>query len=440
MTSLVSPRYDRQSPGSAATTIQPAVSVFDRNLMTVRGIACFLVVAYHVVGIDEMAGMHVSNQSIWHYAVDSLELIRMPAFTVLSGYLYARRRVDSAGFAVFWQKKARHLLVPLVFVSAVTWALRAHVYGASDRLVDALFFHYQHFWFLQAILIVFAAITIWDCAGRPGWVGLVLAMFGLVEIGRSIDPIDFLSISGAMYLAPYFIFGILLREHRSLFVRDDLILFAIGAVVIVTLVHQGGLNAALHPLSRIAMSAAICGMAGTLLMLRFMPVVPVFEKIGGYSYSIYLWHSIAGASARTLVTPYLGSWMLPLFLAMLAAGIGLPILLHRLVRDIPVLQTLMIGQGRRKAGTASLRNRRNVDADLHRLRARAEHDAINRGNLRIVATDRHDDMVAGHPDAIGRIDAHPAAYRPAPDQHPGMGGVRADKSLLPRRGNGADVA
>ena len=44
----------------------------------------------------------------------------------------------------------------------------------------------------------------------------------------------------------------------------------------------------------------------------------------------------------------------------------------------------------------------------------AQHDAIDRCDFRIIATDRHDDVIAGHPDAVGGVEPHPAAHRPAP--------------------------
>lgn len=331
-----------------------AFAVGDRNLGTVRGLVCFMLVAYHVVGMDPATGLRLPADSLWHHFVNSFDFIRMPAFTILSGYLYARRRMDASHLAVFWRKKARHLLVPLLFATAVTWVLRRQVYGATDRLVDALFFHYQHFWFLQAILIVFIAISCWDSLRRPGWVALVLALFGLIVVSQLVETSTFLSINGAVYLAPYFIFGILLREHRALLMRQDVINLAIGAVAIVMIAHQGALSGATHVLPRLSLAAAACGMAGTLLLLRFMPVVPIAETIGGYSYTIYLWHSISAAAVRRLAEPIGVAGTAPLFLVILIAALLLPILIHRLVRGIPIVQTLVTGEA---TGSASPRRR-----------------------------------------------------------------------------------
>lgn len=46
------------------------------NVVDLRGLACILLVAYHVVGVPG-AGMQVADESIYRYATDSFELIRM---------------------------------------------------------------------------------------------------------------------------------------------------------------------------------------------------------------------------------------------------------------------------------------------------------------------------------------------------------------------------
>ena len=87
------------------------------NLDAVRGLACLLIVALHMVGDEAFNGLHLPMTSNWHYAMQSIEFLRIPLFTALSGYLYAGRRVTLDTLPRFFTKKLRRLGVPLVFVT-----------------------------------------------------------------------------------------------------------------------------------------------------------------------------------------------------------------------------------------------------------------------------------------------------------------------------------
>ena len=90
------------------------------SMDTVRGLACLMIVALHVVGDTGNNGLHLPMTSDWHYAMKSIEFLRIPLFTALSGYLYAGSRVTTGTFLIFWRKKIRRLGVPLVFVFIAT--------------------------------------------------------------------------------------------------------------------------------------------------------------------------------------------------------------------------------------------------------------------------------------------------------------------------------
>ncbi len=102
------------------------------NLDSVRGLACLLVIALHVVGDNASAGLHLPMTSGWHYVMISIEFLSMPLFTALSGYLNAGRRVIRAEFAGFWSKKLRRLGIPLVCATMIVWLLWGHVYAIQE--------------------------------------------------------------------------------------------------------------------------------------------------------------------------------------------------------------------------------------------------------------------------------------------------------------------
>src|SRR3954451_22202707 len=87
---------------------------------TVRGIACLMLVAYHVVGGTRASGMGVGAGSYYRILiVDGPVLVRMPMFTFLSGFVYAYRPVRNGEVGTFVTKKVRRLLIPMVVVSTI---------------------------------------------------------------------------------------------------------------------------------------------------------------------------------------------------------------------------------------------------------------------------------------------------------------------------------
>jgi surface polysaccharide O-acyltransferase-like enzyme len=83
--------------GDGTTSIRNGGDGIARNIDTVRGLACLFIVALHAVGDTPSNGLRLPMTSDWHYAMESIEFLRIPLFTALSGYLYAGQRVtDSA--------------------------------------------------------------------------------------------------------------------------------------------------------------------------------------------------------------------------------------------------------------------------------------------------------------------------------------------------------
>jgi glucans biosynthesis protein C len=158
-----------------------------------------------MVGDADTNGLHLPMSSGWHYAMQSIEFLRIPLFTALSGYLYAGHRVTIQELSPFWVKKLRRLLVPLVFATVVIWWLRVHTFTDQTPLLQALLFQYGHLWYLQALLILFTGISVADAFFRPSSVTLALAGLTAIMISQSgITVTTFFGLAGSFYLAPYF--------------------------------------------------------------------------------------------------------------------------------------------------------------------------------------------------------------------------------------------
>lgn len=329
------------------TSGQSSPSYVAPNINSVRGLACLLVVALHVVGDAESNGLRLPMTSLWHYAMESIEFLRIPLFTALSGYLYASHRVERQDLRRFWTKKLRRLGIPLVFATVVIWGLREQARGDQMTLLHALLFEFGHLWYLQALLLLFTGISVWDAFWRPGLVGLVLAGLTAVMVGQSgVAITDFFGVPGAIYLAPYFLFGIIVRERPDWLLDRQFGFMALGIIVIVLTSQQLGLYGLTDGVTLLQLPAALAGMAGVVFLLQRFPRNVLLARIGSYSYTIYLWHIVASAGVRDVLLRA-GVRAVPVvFVVCLVAAIVLPIALYHVARRIPGLSVAVTGECR----------------------------------------------------------------------------------------------
>ncbi len=153
----------------------------------------------------------------------------------------------------------------------------------------------------------------------------------------------FFGTAGAFYLAPYFLFGIVLRE-RPEWLRDPQSgVLSFGIILIVLASQQFGMFGLSNPVLTLQMPAALAGMACVVLLLQRLPVYAPLSRLGHYSYTIYLWHVLAGAAMRDAMLR-IGVTSIPtLFLGSLVVGVAAPIALYHIARRIPLLSVAVTG-------------------------------------------------------------------------------------------------
>ncbi|GGE39053.1 acyltransferase [Marinicauda pacifica] len=310
----------------------------DPSIDTLRGLACLLLVALHVIGEAPSQGLRVLDDHPLALFAQLFFHLRMPLFAMLSGFVYAARPVQPGQVGTFTRGKARRLVAPFVF-AATTFALIMTVTSGSWAIEPARFWTiylqpYAQFWFLQALILIFCAVAFVDLAlpRRPQTAAFVFlavsASAFLSPLGRGVE---WMSLDRAIYLAPFFGFGLIMARLESPSVRRvalvgvalALVLFAFHALTVFA-----GPDRDIARRTGLALGLGLT-LSGTLLAFRF--TIRPFARIGTYSFSIYLYHLFAVMSlqlAYQLLTrpdPYIG-------LALgLAAGIAIPILLHEIV-------------------------------------------------------------------------------------------------------------
>jgi glucans biosynthesis protein C len=333
---------------SQATTVERPIPKQSPPLIghidAVRGLACLLVVVRHVIGDGAATGLHLPLTSPWHYAMTSLDFIRMPLFTALSGYLYAGHRVTRPDLVLFWTKKLRRIAFPLVTATVILWLFRYALLGETEPLWHVMLFSYGHLWYLQALLLLFLTISVLDAFVKVSWTGLVFIAFGTAILGQAgFDITEFFSIAGAVYLLPHFLFGVLLRERADLLQDRSVGLLALGIVAVVLTAQQLGLNGVTPELPAMQLSAVVAGMAMVVFLLQRFPDNAFLAGIGRYAYTIYLWHMLSNALARETGLRLGLHSNAELFVFCLTTAIGAPILLHSLAARVPMLCLMLTG-------------------------------------------------------------------------------------------------
>lgn len=319
------------------------------HVVELRGLACILLVAYHVVGIPG-AGMQVADGSVYRYATDSFELIRMPLFTFISGLVYALNPARGDRLRTFFVKKLRRLGFPFLVVSTLFYLLQTHAPGANgtsapDSMWRIYVFSYAHFWYLQALFLIFTVVALLDALhamDRPGGFALTMAAAAGACLTVHVDS-NILSVNEACFLLPHFLLGVGVTRFRAMVPRSAMLGAAAATLAIGVALHQASLWGYLPHFGWNSVVALLCGMGGAVTLLHAMPPSRIFRTVGASSYAIYLHHALFAAGAR-VVLHRLDAADGMIFCMALIAGLTGPMVLEALAQIRPWTGVALVGK------------------------------------------------------------------------------------------------
>ncbi|UPK64905.1 acyltransferase [Rhodococcus pyridinivorans] len=329
----------------------------DVSIQALRGLAVLLMVAGHVIGTSSDRGMSVSDDSLWRLSYLVLEDIRMPLFTVLSGYVYAMRPVTETGaLAGLLRGKIRRLIVPLLTVGALLFAMKLIVPDTNTKPKLTEFwrvyvFGYEHLWFLQSIFIIFLVVALLGAFGAlttpARWATCTAVTLALFVAVRVPEAANVFSINGAIRLLPFFLIGYGLYTFASITPRGwglvavTAAFAAVYAVRVTGILNDWELDA---PLRR-ALSLTV-GVGGILLIYSVRKFIAFkwLAWIGGFSFGVYLLHVFGAAGARIALGKVGIDWDPAVFLVCLAVGVGAPIVFQLLFGRWNIVRTLLLGE------------------------------------------------------------------------------------------------
>lgn len=271
---------------------------------TLRGIACVLLITYHVIGSNPNNGLRITD-GVYRELNDLLAYLRMPLFTFLSGVVYAYRPFEKRVMS-FIIKKSRRLLLPMLTVGTSFAVLQSIVPGTNDSISHWYLLHIipvAHFWFVEALFILFIfVVTLEKLNIFSGGIKFLVVLLIVCSLYLSSFHYPYFAVNGCVYLAPYFLFGMGIQRYKIftevIFTTKLKLLLLIITITIYSLVYVEVVT--------INESRSLFG-----LMLGFLSCITLyscdfqsrfFAKIGCYSYSIYIFHVFFTASSRMFLT------------------------------------------------------------------------------------------------------------------------------------------
>jgi peptidoglycan/LPS O-acetylase OafA/YrhL len=265
------------------------------RLQSARGLACLLLVAYHVIGEPVTGGLLLPASSPYHYFTLLFLPLRMPLFAFLSGFVYAYRPAVYGNRLRFLGKKVRRIFIPLIVVTtiytvrqvmtatdpAATWS------GAWHNYVYPL----HQLWFLQAILLIFAATVLLELV-MTSFRGYLVALAAAILLQvLLINDSNFLLARGAVFLLPLFLLGLGANRFRAQFGNPRTQAVCLGAFLVTAAVYTVMcLTGHAYQAGRGSALGTLLSLCSCLVVLYRMPAISWLAWIGTFSFGIFLYH------------------------------------------------------------------------------------------------------------------------------------------------------
>jgi glucans biosynthesis protein C len=336
----------------------PRLTLVDQSkntyVETLRGFAIILVVFGHIIGSNSSGGMRVSDDSVFRYLYFTLEYIRMPLFTVISGWVYANKPIDASGSGKFILGKLRRLILPMFVITTILFLLRMVIPGTNTKPTIAglpyiYVFPYDLYWYLYSLFIIFIVVVLLEQVPFfrkiEGWLCILILSFFSFYFSRSLLHAvpNFFSFKGAAYLLPFFLIGVgFYRFKDALFTSKILAIVSLVFVAGVLFQQLTWLKIFPHQTKQ-SILGIVVGVASVFLLFSMKMKNGMLTWIGSYAYSIFLFHVFfTGGTRIVLLKAGLeNKWVI--LLSALVISLVIPILLEIAIKRSRVLSFCLLG-------------------------------------------------------------------------------------------------
>jgi glucans biosynthesis protein C len=323
------------------------------SIETLRGFAIVFMVAGHVIGNDPAYGMRLPMEhSGWRYFYFCFEYLRMPLFTVISGYVYSLRPIGNSPIFSFYKGKARRILLPMIFVGTIFFFTQYFMPGTNTKpLLSDLWkiyvIEYQHFYFLQAIFLIFIFIGIIDHFKLMVTFRNFLILFLVTALLRNFIPRfmpNVFSVCDFISLLPFFILGCGINRFSDLFREKSIIRPATIVFILAILVQQfvwfSRYNMNYIEINTLSLFVAC---PGIIVLFYVRKNIPFMSKIGYYAYGIFLFHVFGTAGSRIFLWHFGVYNNILVFSSGLFFGIFIPVIIELILEKWKITRMLFLG-------------------------------------------------------------------------------------------------
>lgn len=334
------------------------MSKINKNLSieTLRGIAILLVVLGHVIGSGPSGGMKIDFPHPLRYLYVWIDYIQMPLFTAIAGWVYALKPFSAfSGFGSFTRKKALRLLVPMAAVGTLYFFVQYFMPGTNQKgdlsqLWRIYVFPYTIYWYLPSLFLIFLVQYFID---KKGWMD-TLGKWGVLCIIAIVlsrmndawllhDVPNVFSFKGALNQLPYFFAGVAAQRFAVLlYSRSNIRIMYVMAFLGIFLINAvwfsdklSSLCILLYPLTQIPT---------LFLLLSISKHNRFLVWVGGYAYSIYLFHGFGTSGGRILLKMIGVQSVALIFLFASFIAVACSILLDRFFSYFRLSRVLFLGK------------------------------------------------------------------------------------------------
>lgn len=332
----------------ARTTAVSEVDPHAHRVQTLRGFACFLLVAFHVVVDNSTQGIDLQPGSIYQDITSIFAHLRMPLFTFLSGYVYAYRPARRSAEHQFVQKKLRRLLLPFVTVTTLFYVfqLLTDTVWSGQTLKGIYLLSYAHLWFLQALMLIFILVYVLErLKAMQTFVRFAAVMAGalMVHFLVKVSP-NWFSITQACYLLPFFLIGVGANRFRNELEKPVVQWLIISLFILTMTMHILAVFGYGTVFQQRTLLGTTLSLTGCLTLIYKMPGAGWLRRIGVFSFGIYLLHVFFTAGTRLVLDAAGVAEPLIYFCAGLGCGIAGPILVEKLLHRQHLARRMLLGQ------------------------------------------------------------------------------------------------
>lgn len=313
-------------------------------------------VAGHVIGYTSNTGMRVADDSGWRYFYHTFEYFRMPLFTVLSGFVYGLRPYCPGQSQPFVLGKIKRILVPYVVVKMLV-IVSSVVTGSLDSPLSVqqigydYLHHVSYLWFLPAIFECFLMVALLESARwldrTSRWSAVLLASLAITYFAKLPD---FIFLSDAFYLLPFFLLGLGINRFRKWGKNKWVLACLLTAFVAgISLQQLAWFSATSLPVGKETWLGLLVGLTGTAAIIKTRFKNDILARLGDYSYSIYLYH-VFGNTACRLALKHIGvqNEAIIFFLCLLS-GLAAGIVADKMLSKRKVVSLLFLGKSTARA-------------------------------------------------------------------------------------------